>query len=225
MIVCATERDVAEPRTQVFPVEGFSTYVTRYFAKEVDDLYAVAFIVEQEKNQLGGAHFHAADQFQLVIGGSGQYGKAWVKPYSVHYAQAFSPYGPIVTKDENLRWFTLRNMTDPGGIKWMPAERDQLKAAGRKPRVVQGEPEIPLQPDGLAVWRYQLKPGEKATGQSPATGRGQFWVAMDGTGTVAGNAFKPESLLFAVPSDPAVTVEAGPNGFDVLALQFPLHDK
>lgn len=223
MIVCTSERELMQPRQLEDRVPGLTTYVTKYFGKDVGDLFALAFIVEQAANQVGGAHFHAADQFQMVVGGSGYVGKSRVEPYSVQYAERFSPYGPIRTEGESLRWFTLRNMRDPGGEKWMPQERDQLKAAGRKPRIVSGEPDVPLQTDGLGVWRYQLTRGERITGQSPATGRGQFWVALHGTGVVAGHAFQPESLLFAGPDDPAVTVEAGPDGLDITALQFPLH--
>lgn len=221
MIVVRSESEAAQPRTQVIPEEGLITYVTRYFAKESGDLYPTAFIVEMVPNTVGGAHFHVADQFQVVVKGNGLYGKTPVQRYSVHFAAPYSPYGPIRSGPQGLKWFTLRNAQDPGGIKWMPASRELLRSGNRKPRVVNGEPEIALQADGLGAWHLKLAPGEHRIGQAPSSGRGQFWLALDGTGGVGGNDFRQDSLLFVGPDEPAVTVEAGPDGFEVLALQFP----
>lgn len=224
MIVVRSASEAAEPRKQVIPEEGLITYVTRYFSREVGDLYATATKVEQDPNTTGGAHFHAADQFQVVVDGWGLYGKTPVQRYSVHFAAAYSPYGPIRASAHGLKWFTLRNGRDPGGIKWMPASRDQLHAAKQRPRVVYGEPEIPLQSDGLGAWHVNLAPGERHVGESPVSGRGQFWVVLDGSGTVAGNDFQTDSLLFVAPDEPPVTIEAGAGRFEVLGLQFPRHD-
>lgn len=222
MIMVRSASDVAEPRTRVVPEPGLVTWATRYVRCDVGSLHATASLIEQEANTVGGAHFHAADQFQVVLGGAGLYGKTAVRPHSVHFARAFSPYGPIRAGEHGLRWFTLRNGRDPGGIKWMPAQREQLRAAGRRPEVIYGDPEIPLRGDGLGVWRFTLAPGEQRTGSSPAEGLGQFWIVLGGAGTIANADFdEPESLLFVGPDEPAVTLAAGSTGFDVLAVQFP----
>jgi hypothetical protein len=221
MILVASDKNPLVPREHhVFP-DDLRTWATRYLAEDVDGLYAHASLVEQEANCVGGAHFHAADQFQVVVSGSGLYGKTPVTRHSVHYAAAFSPYGPIRTAGEDLKWYTLRNGRDPGGIKWMPAMRDALRAGERKPRVVLGEPEIELQSDGLGAWRHVLAPGEELTGVAPASGRGQYWVVLEGSGKVAGRELEQRDLLFATPAEPAVTVRAGATGMEILALQFP----
>jgi hypothetical protein len=221
MILVATEKNPLKPRERHLLPNDLRTWATRYIEQDVDGLYASASLVEQEANCVGGAHFHAADQFQVVVAGSGLYGKTPVARYSVHYAAAFSPYGPIRTADEDLKWYTLRNGRDPGGIKWMPASRDALRAGERKPRVVLGEPEIELQHDGLGAWRHVLAPGEELAGVAPASGSGQYWVVLNGSGSVAGHVLEQQDLLFASPAEPAVTVRAGQAGLEILALQFP----
>lgn len=223
MILVGSEANAAQPRSHhAFP-SGLRTWVTRYFERDVDDLHANAFLVEQEAGCLGGAHFHASDQFQVVVAGAGLYGKTPVQRYSVHYAGAYSPYGPIRTGDQNLVWYTLRNGTDPGGIKWMPASRDVLRAGKRKPRVVLGEPGIELQADGLGAWRHVLAAGERVSGVAPASGRGQYWIVLDGWGTIAGHELAAGSLLFVSPDEPSIDARAGADGVEILALQFPLH--
>lgn len=226
MIVVRSVEDFAQPRKQ-FSVPGkehIVSWVERYCEVEVDDLYANAFRVEMAPNvKDDSGHFHSTDQFQLIVGGAGTFGKTAVQPYISHYAGAFTPYGPIRCGENGLKWMTLRNGRDPGGIKWMPQSRDILRSGGRKPRTAYGAPEIAMEADGMGVWRFQLKPGTRGVGVSPATGRGQFWVMLNGTGTVAGNEFGQESLLFVNPREPAVEIEAGPEGIDILGLQFPTY--
>lgn len=221
MIAVRSAEDAAQPRAQVIPQEGLITWVTRYFGREVEDLYASAHLVEQQANTVGGAHYHACDQFQVIVDGAGLIGKRPVGRYSVHFARAFSPYGPLRAGGSGLTWFTLRNGEDPGGIKWMPASREQLRTAGQRPQVVYGDPEIPPQPDGLAAWRVVLGPGERRTAEPPSGGKGQYWLIFAGSGKLAGHDFQKDSLLFVAPSEPAVTIEAGPAGIDAVGVQFP----
>lgn len=221
MILVGSDDTAMQPREFHALPNNLRTWVTRYFKENVEDLFAEAFLVEQDAGTLGGAHFHVADQFQVVVGGSGLYGKTPVSRYSVHYAGAYSPYGPIRTSGEILKWYTLRNGPDPGGIKWMPASRERLRAGSRKPRVVLGEPEISLQPDGLGAWHHVIAPGGHVGGPTPSSGRGQYWIVLEGSGSVAGRELQAGSLLFASPSEAPVEVLAGRQGIEVLALQFP----
>src|SRR5919199_2365261 len=77
-------------------------------------VYPMAFLVEQSAGSTVQAHFHAANQFQVVIGGSGMLGRHAVAPISVHYVNAFSAYGPLRAGETGLHYFTLRNGYDPG---------------------------------------------------------------------------------------------------------------
>jgi hypothetical protein len=222
MLMVRSLDEAAVPRAEVVPEPGLLTWVTRYFGADVGDLYASAHIVEMAPSTTGGAHYHACDQFQVVVGGSGFYGKQHVEPVTVHFSRAFSPYGPITSEAHGLTWFTLRNGKDPGGIKWMPAFRDQLRAEGRKPLVVYGKSDIVPQEDGLAAVRYVLAPQAGLTGISPATGRGQYWIVLGGAGTLCGTLFgEPHGLVFVGPEEAPMDVVAGPTGLEVLCVQFP----
>ena len=41
-------------------------------------------------------HFHHVDQFQVIVAGGGRLGTHGVEPLAVHYAGAYTAYGPIV---------------------------------------------------------------------------------------------------------------------------------
>src|SRR5437868_51255 len=60
-----------------------------------DDVYPMAFLVEQDPGAVTQSHFHQADQFQVIVGGSGDLGTHTVRDIAVHYAGAFTAYGPI----------------------------------------------------------------------------------------------------------------------------------
>src|SRR3954464_12357154 len=67
-------------------------------------VYPMAFLVEQPPGSVVQTHFHEANQFQLVVGGSGTLGKHAVQPIAVHYSNAFSAYGPITAGEEGLQY-------------------------------------------------------------------------------------------------------------------------
>ena len=207
-------------------------------------LYPMAFLVEKEPHAVTRPHFHAADQYQVIVQGGGRLGTHDVGTVAVHYTDAWSAYGPIVAADEGISWFTLRNAWDPGA-RYMPAARDELRAA--RLRDLQHReataPPMPIAaaadlargkqstcvdvlaptPDGMATWRYRLSPGAQMHGPDPSAGGGQFWVVLSGTASAGGAAFLPaNSCVFVGPADGALTVAAGDGGAEALCLQFPV---
>lgn len=194
-----------------------------------DVVYPVAFLVEQDPGVTVHAHFHQADQFQVMIEGAGRLGTHDVEPISVHFGAAFSPYGPIRAGAAGLHYFTLRNGWDPGA-RYMPGARSELP----RPRPYRmALSQLPLddaapgrstvlgpEPDGLGAWRWHLREGEAFQGPGPAAGRGQFWLVIDGRlecDAILGR----KSCLFVRPEEPALGGRAGTGGLDILALQFP----
>lgn len=205
-------------------------------------LYPMAFLVEKQPGAVVKPHFHQADQFQVVVQGSGRLGLHEVGSVAVHYTDPFSAYGPIVAADEGIAWFTLRNSWDPGA-QYMPGERHQLRAA--RARYQHREATAPSQPplsetelaavtatasstvlqptaDGLGSWRYRVPALGTATGPDPSHGGGQFWLVLAGKAAIAGTALLPvQSCIFLSPEDPALTALAGPAGAELLCMQFP----
>jgi hypothetical protein len=205
-------------------------------------VYPMAFLVEKDPAAIVRPHFHAADQYQVVVQGGGRLGVHDVAIVSVHYTDSYSAYGPIVAADEGIAWFTLRNAWDPGA-RYMPAERQQLREARARfqHREATGGPIAPLTDtelaaltdvsgdavieeakDGLGTWRYTVKAGGAARGPEPASGGGQFWLVSAGSARVPGGALLPvNSCVFVAPDDAAMAMTAGPTGADLLCMQFP----
>ena len=200
-------------------------------------LYPMAFLVEQDPGCVAPAHFHQADQFQVVLAGEGRLGTHDVAPVTVHFTGAWSPYGPLVAGDAGLHYFTLRNGWDPGA-RYMTEDRALLrKVPGRRHREAVAAPRpvsaalidavpscetcLPDSDDGLAALRYVLPAGARATGPDPAQGNGQYWVVIAGSLLRDGIDLAPRACLFLSPEEPAFTAVAGPRGLEVLALQFP----
>jgi hypothetical protein len=117
----------------------------------------------------------------------------------------------------------------------MPGARDTLKSFGRKPRALfsepveprpalpagaapEFEPIIPAEASGLAAWRLRLAPGATYTGPDPAQSGGQYWLVVAGRD---GGDLETRSCCFLSADEPAHVASAGPDGLDVLVLQFP----
>jgi hypothetical protein len=207
-----------------------------------DALHPVAFLVEKRPGGVTRPHFHRADQYQVVVGGSGKMGLHDTGSVAVHYTDAYSAYGAIVAADDGIAWLTLRPGWDPGA-KYMenPDNRAELRASrgrhthweattdllpplGAEPlkavtditstQILEGE-------HGLATWRYQVPPGASLTGPEPSAGGGQFWVVLTGMLSAAGSApLGVNSCIFVAPADGALNAIAGSGGAEALCLQF-----
>ncbi|MBV8612610.1 MAG: hypothetical protein JOY66_02410 [Acetobacteraceae bacterium] len=193
-----------------------------------DAIYPMAFLVEQDADATVGAHFHQADQFQVVVGGSGQVGTHAVRPVAVHFSGAFTAYGPIRAGADGLHYFTLRNGWDPGA-RYMPGARAELPRPRRHREAVAGpladgngfETVLGPEPDGLTAWRWRLSADARLAGPDPAAGRGQFWLVLGGTLAREGESLGRHSCVFVGPDEPRLVASPGAGGLDVLALQFP----
>jgi hypothetical protein len=199
-------------------------------------LSPMAFLVEQDPGSTANAHYHQQDQFQLVVAGYGTLGLHEVRPTTVHFTGAHTAYGPIrASQDEGVTYFTLRNGFDPGArFMTMPENRVALRTIpGRKHREsVAGplqSPTTPTEtllgpdPDGMTAWRYSVAPGEPVTGPDPMKGRGQYWVVTGGSLIHADAPLPKLSCVFVYPDDAPLRAVAGPDGVEVVAMQFPVH--
>jgi hypothetical protein len=183
-------------------------------------IYPMAFLVEQDPEAVVGAHYHQADQFQVMVGGAGRLGTHDVVEGGVHFAGAWTAYGPLAAGQAGLHYFTLRNGWDPGA-RYMefPENRATLRSLPRRHREAVGE--VPPGADGLSTRRYQLDAGASAEGPDPAQSGGQFWLVLAGSMLCEGTALPLRSCVFVYPHEAAFLALAGPDGLTVLMLQFP----
>src|SRR5476649_941536 len=95
--------------------DGDVLYKTDFLGPLPDNQdFPQAFLVESEGERLARAHFHTVDQWQIFVGGNGKMGKHDVAPVTIHYANAFTPYGPLNPGPQGLAYMTLRPKYDPG---------------------------------------------------------------------------------------------------------------
>lgn len=195
-----------------------------------------AFLVEQEPGATVHAHFHYVDQFQVVVGGSGRIGKHDLTPIMVHFAGANTPYGPILPSDQGLSYFTLRASADTTGAQFMPAARDRRRPSPWRYELAQpvisteealsGRRKVEIEPvlsgdGGLSVVMFRLPPGGSVITPPPSEGNGQSLLVTAGSILHGDEVCERLSALFVPPASPAPRLTAGPEGADVLLLQFP----
>lgn len=163
-----------------------------------------AFLVEQDPDSTILPHYHEQNEFQVVVGGGGRFGRTEVKPVTAHYAGRHTGYGPIESGRDGLWYFSLRAHTDPGA-RFLPEWRDRMEKCPK--RHLLGET-IDEQPDGLAALLLrEPKP-------APA-GAARFYVVLSGEITWQGSALPRLAVVFA---DEAFEFSGEAS---VLCLQFP----
>ena len=243
MPVIATADDARPNRRRGSASDGVTFWHTLYIGTsrynmapgtpdpEMSALFPMAFLVEQDPGGTASAHYLQADQFQVIVGGHGTMGTHEAQPVTVHFAGKHTAYGPIRADNETgVHYFTLRNSFDPGArFMTIPENRTALRAVrGRQHREAVMGPLafetgaiIGPEPDGMGVWRYRAAAGERLIGPDPAWGRGQYWVVVEGAMIREGQTIPPLSCVFVYPDDPPFNAFAGPEGVDVIAMQFP----
>jgi len=140
-----------------------------------------AYLVEQPAVATVPPHFHDSDQFQVFVAGKVAFGKKPVHSLSLHNAGSHTPYGPIVTKEQRVHYFTLRAQWDVGG-KPMPESRHLLKPVPRCHRLAEGigsapasggrADVLPCESDGLGAALFNLAPSKSEILDMPLVGAG-----------------------------------------------------
>ena len=192
------------------------------------------FMVERPyPNALINPHFHDVDQFQVVVDGSGTIGKRPVKPIAFHYADAYTPYGPIKGDEGGLSFFTLRNCASgghwamPGNKQHMPgragrniAQLFDTDISGLKENEIKTENLIEPFDDTLQVVAYHLGPNAE-TDAIASDGGGQYHVVGSGFLLDGEKELPPKSLIRVDRGEAPAHYKAGPEGASVLCMQYP----
>ena len=66
------------------------------------------------------AHFHDVDQFQVFVEGKGTFGRHKVSPYCIHFARAYTPYGPLQSDKETGWAFLVIRARHASGAQRLP---------------------------------------------------------------------------------------------------------
>src|SRR5215510_551936 len=165
----------AQPTQRVLP-DGRAIWVSQVFpASGATPETPMASFVEQLPHTMIPTHFHAVNQFQVMVEGQGTLGKRAVHPWTVHYTNGFTGYGPLGAGAVGMAFFTLRNRWDAGGARYFPAGQAFMQPAPKRhhlvgPLVLSSvsalhslqqatcDPVLDQEGDGLAAWCLRLGP-------------------------------------------------------------------
>ncbi|MEM7404272.1 MAG: hypothetical protein AAF458_03220 [Pseudomonadota bacterium] len=196
-----------------------------------------AYLVEQPSESTVAPHFHDTNQFQVFVRGDGLFGRKPVNGLTIHYARAHTAYGPIVARDSDVHYLTLRNCWD-SGAKILPENRSKMQKIERLHRIVEdvhvpdpvelstlrmsrGVDVVPLEDDGLGVRRFDLPPAGGCALGFEQPGAGAYAFVINGQIVYDDLTYEAHSLLYTGPDEAPLQVSAGGQGAIVLLLQFP----
>ena len=197
------------------------------------------------KPKVSGTHFHAVDQFQVVINAKGKLGRHDLSPYCVHFSRAYTPYGPLVSDAAaGFTFFVLRPRYDPAA-HYLPHALDKLKQVpDRKPWQITRPVsfpalqsgtatsdvvlrEVPGMKDekGLAAYTLSMKSYAKTSAPDPSHGDAQFLVVVKGSLLHDKKEHKAPALVLIRPDEGPYQIHAGSAGLEALVLSFPRTQK
>jgi hypothetical protein len=169
-------------------------------------------------------HFHREDEFQVVVAGGGSLGKHALDGVTVHFADAYTPYGPIRVGPDGLAFFTLRARAD-AGAQYMPESRAAMIRKARRSVAASlpagGEMVDLWSPhdDGLAAWIVRARP--RAELAHPPGDGGRYYLIVEGSVVHGGRELPRWSCVWTGPGTARPRLRAGVAGADVVVAQFP----
>jgi hypothetical protein len=201
------------------------------------------YLVEQSAGSVNPTHFHIQNQFQLFTRGSGTIGRnpKPLGPYVVHYAGAYTGYGPIVAGPDGVDYITMRAFRDPGA-KFVPQQREALKLGPKRhwasapvaPADTDalarlGAPEFidicAPEPDGLAVVQLRMPAGSQTSVELAPSAAAMFIVVLQGQIVENGQPLGHLENLFVSRESAPYRLTAGEAPAEVLVLHMPEQDQ
>lgn len=227
-------------RTQQVLPDGQDIWVSRIFSASAETPEKpMASLVEQQAHTVIPPHFHAVNQFQVVVEGQGILGKRAVYPWTVHYTNGFTGYGPLRASAEGMNFLTLRNRYDLGGARFFPAGQSFMQPAPKRHHLVGPlllshadalrarqraicDTILAPEDDGLAAWFVRLGPLSQRQSPETVPGGGQYLVVAQGTLVHAGAELSRLACVYVSTEHVPVTMHSGAEGLEALILQFPI---
>ncbi len=200
------------------------------------------YLVEQSAGSVNPTHFHVQNQFQLFTRGAGTIGRSpkTLTPYVIHYAGAFTGYGPIVAGEDGVDYITMRAFRDPGA-KFVPQQREALKPGPKRhwasePLQVLGADDLARlsmpqevcvhgpDPDGLAATQVRLPAGAWFDIELAAGAVGMFVIVLQGKMIEQGRTLAHLENVFVSREAAPFRIQAGDEASEILVLSMPAHD-
>lgn len=219
-------------------VEGVIFHKSEWLESGADpDFSPTVFLVEQPPEASLRTHFHKQNQFQVFVRGSGSIGPHRLEALTVHYAGAYTGYGPIVSGSEGIAYFTLRTVNEIGS-RTMKEHAGEMKRGPKRqlhsqPAAVATQAwlhalQAPLvsdliepQPDLIFAQLISLAPGLSFEGRDPHGSAGQFYLVLAGSARVGERSLEHWDSVFVDAGDGSLELAAGANGAQLVCVQIP----
>jgi hypothetical protein len=203
---------IASNAVQVSP-EGASA--TDFIGKRAETSgHPLAFLVQGPPGYVIPPHFHEVDQYQIFVGGSAVLGRHAVQAGSIHYADTYTPYGPIAATDEGFTYLTLiKPVNEARGRRGRMMVADVAGGAGP------GMARLFEEPDGVAAYRLCAAAGGALPAPDVAHG-GAYFVVLEGEAEAGGKVYPPRSCIWVDREEAAPAITAGAEGAVVAFMAF-----
>jgi len=228
-----------ESRRRQITALGLQAYKGEWMESGEDPLLSpTIFLAEQPPHSTVPSHFHRQNQFQLFVEGSGTIGPNKLDVLTVHYAGAYTGYGPLVAGAEGLKYFTIRPAFDSGAIGLEEAREKMLR--GPKRHATAGPIEltplddlsalpgpvsldaIPFSADGLGARILRLPPHAAAqVADTPPAPHTVFMVVLAGSVVHDEGELTRWESAFSTTYAGLPRFSAGPQGAEVIFLFTP----
>ena len=237
MIIFGTRAD-GTARRRAVPAMGVVFHKGEWMDSGDDPtLSPTVALIEQPAGFEFMPHFHRQNQFQVFVGGSGSIGRHALAPVTVHYAGAYTGYGPLVAGPEGIQYFTLRPVCEAGFIS-LSQRREKMIAGPKRhaqsaaiavasPAEMQGWMQVredfvvPLGEDGMGARLVHLPPHQAWSCGHPACSQGQFLFVLAGTVSAAGHTLGRWEQMYATSDEAMPAARSGDGGVQLLVLSVP----
>lgn len=194
-------------------------------------------LIEQPPGTTLGAHFHRNNQFQFFVGGGGTIGPAALAPVTIHYAGAYTAYGPLVAGAEGIAYFTIRPVCEAGAYPVETSREHMVRGPKRHatspPIAPLADAELAALPqatrtdviahaaDGLGASVLAVPPGHELDVPWAAGADGMFLMVLQGEVRHGQGGMGRWESLFASTHAEIPRLEAGPAGAQVVCAFVP----
>ena len=164
-------------------------------------------------------HYHLGAQFQLVVRGKAAYPTFEVEAIGVHYTDHNTPYGPFETT-EDYEMFVLH--AKPAGQLYMDTPENRAKANHEGREIARSAGDVGwagVRLLGLIGVKTKVLIGEP-TGLRAEVIESRYEIVAAGSAIVDGTTLTPYNLRYSEGTEPASSIEAGPDGLTLVMLQF-----
>lgn len=240
MIIVGSQQTADSNRTFFRRDNGHEYWRSDYFESPNGSVCSPqAYLIEQPATIANPTHFHIQNQFQLFTSGEGVIGRHPIKPLLIHYAGAYTGYGPIVSGAETLNYITFRAIRDPGA-QFLPAAAHAFKKGPKRHMTYSLSLMLPEQrenltrtelnwlhppePDGLAIGIQRL-PSSTTHSYKPTAGSiGCFMVVMQGSLRFGDRQLSAFEQVFISSDAGEIEYSGGTEPVELLMLHFPPTD-